>query len=171
MNASALLVTIGTIVFLLGGLSIVAGSWPKKVHKKKADNLLIKRIMGADLSLVFSVPQLTEVKGWITGGGKGPFRIEIRPDKHRGTSLDVYAFVEGPTGTPEEVRAFECKVPAGDYRILFRTTGDFIEVETRFSLTLTYNEFPYRKLFDLGLTLLEVGIPLLITGIVLLSGS
>ena len=173
ISAAMFLIWIGVFLIIVSAGCFTAGNWPKKVTEVKADSLQVERLRHGppEPSFVFLVQHPSTLKGSITGGGSGPFRLEIVPDRHRGRSLDVYASIDGPTAKPDDIKPFECEVPAGDYRAIFRTISDDIPVKTFFNLEVTHEEYPYRKLFDLAQTLLEVGVPLLITGIVLMMGT
>jgi len=56
----------------------------------------------------------------------------------------------------------ECPIEVGEYHFRFFSQGLI-----NFTLSHNYTEKPYLKLMDVGLVLLEVGIPLFITGIIL----
>jgi hypothetical protein len=70
-----------------------------------------------------------------------------------------------PRGEPFN---FDFELEPGDYQFSFHSTGP--KSEATLNTTARYSIKPFEKLLGVGLQLLEVGLPVLITGIVLFFG-
>lgn len=68
---------------------------------------------------------------------------------------------------PKEIDIKPVSLPPGSYTLRFEKYPQ--KIEAFFTLTKTYRKKPYESFYHLGLTLLEVGIPILITGAVSLG--
>lgn len=71
-----------------------------------------------------------------------------------------------PRGEPV---SFTLDLEAGNYNFVFYADAH-IEPQATLTSTATFAVRPYEKLLDVGLQLLEVGVPILITGLVLSVG-
>jgi hypothetical protein len=69
----------------------------------------------------------------------------------------------------EEPVTFDFELEKGNYSLDFHSKGT-VQPKAALTLTVTYTYRPFEKLLDVGLQLLEVGMPVLITGLVLSFG-
>ena len=173
-TAAQFLVTIGVSLLVIAAASFLIAAWTKTIEKTLAKKTPIKAIRGKPSPFrVFSVQQTSTLKGSISARA-GAFGLYIFPllfDPYKAepdpqSILDTYHKEKAYAG-----KEFRCKVEKGNVCVFFHsTTRQEPQIETELNLTLTWKEYPYKRLFDFGLALLQVAIPLLITGIVLSYG-
>ena len=173
MNQAALLVNIGSVLFIIAAVTCIASQIPRTVQRTLARNKQVRAhrgdIGGERALFGFSARRPSLIKGGISGAGTGEFHVYIVrhiPGLPPLSSLDVYVHKKGPGEAGDKNIPFQREIPEGDYSVLFHTDAT-VEMATTFNLTLFQRIKPYGKLLDLGLTLLGVALPLLITGAVL----
>jgi len=171
-----MLTFIGFSIFLIGMILIYIGNHSIEKRKVLADEIQVSRAIGQSTpQYIFTIENPSRLEGEIPGYGTGEFNLYVIPhygDPNLGDvdlwyrqSLDVYCHLKGPSQTALESQSFGCNLSEGRYCILFVPTGN-VEIKTTLSLTQIYREKPYENWFGLGQTLWEVGIPIMITGLV-----
>jgi len=178
------LTIIGAYIFAIGVGIIVSTNIKRKMSQPLWDNEQVRYTRRRPLpslphtlnlqfpqypSYVFSLQYPSLIKGEISSTA-GPYTFyiceyfgpHISPEKL--SMPKIYYKKEMPQGT------FELELPRGNYCIYFlgkRVLNSDEEIEAKFSLTECHDIKPHERWFGLGQTLLEVGIPLLITGMVI----
>jgi len=69
---------------------------------------------------------------------------------------------------PGEEQNFEGILKTGDYMMLFRTKSQKAQCSVEISMTQYIK--PFKKLIDVGLVLIQVALPILVTGFVIYVG-
>jgi len=175
-----LLTTIGFFIFVIGALLMMIASRKETVCEPLWENEQVfyerpryHRVSGGEKVViqypryVFSLQYPSLVKGEIFST-KGPYTFyiheyfgpHITPEE---LSKPKVCYKQRTTAAQKE--SFELILSPGCYGISFLDTT---LLEAKFSITECHDIKPYEKWFGLGQTLWEVGIPVLITGLVLL---
>ena len=176
MNSLWLLVTIGAIISVIGAISYIISFYSKKVKEPLAENIHISiGKLESHAALFFSMSQHSLIRGSIEGEPV-PYHIYViptliyNPNKDFPHPLDILNRYAYKLITKKEPTSFECKVPQGGYCLYLERPLN-VDFNSKLNLSAEYKEYPHKDLREFGLTLLEVSLPLLITGIVLLSGG
>jgi hypothetical protein len=175
MNLEGLLLSIiGSTVFVIGAIMMMIAGKKKTVCTQLWKNERVRspsyiRSSGGQEppfqhpSYLFSLQHLSLVKGTVTMTG-GPFEFYIcEYFDFRITPVGLSKSKIYYRGNSSDLKPFELKMPAGDFWVFFSGSGN---TEAELSLTECHDIKPYGKWFNIGQTLWEVGIPVLIVGLV-----
>lgn len=162
------LVTVGSVLAL--------GSFPRK----KVTSIDLKNIQVVfeskktkQVILFLSLKHESIIKGQIKAT-TGPFDFLITdfvdfPQDSRKTISFVITYYSARNLPREKPVTFDILLEKGNYMLDFRSQGT-VQPKATLTLTATHTYRPFEKLLDVGLQLLEVGMPVLITGLVLSFG-
>ena len=172
-----LLTAVGGIIIFFAVLFICLGLVTEKVEEKIHDN---ERI-------TFTLPRGNRRRYNLIVPLKHKCKIHVQLNATSGP-FDFYVedFVGAPVPLPNEEWhtkpyyiakslprggsvSFTLDLEAGNYNFVFYAPAH-IEPQATLTSTVTYAVRPLQKLLDVGLQLLEVGMPVLITGVVLYLG-
>lgn len=123
------------------------------------------------ISYPFHLEKPSVIKGHVSGTS-GPYQFicsEFFGTNSERSRTDVDAvrpktYLRGKG--PEKTDIGPLSLPSGTYVLWF---GDYRQIEASFTLNGTYRKKPYENIYNLGLTLLQIGIPIFITGSIFLG--
>jgi hypothetical protein len=169
------IITIGFIMLYLGSLSEEDCSilWEN-------ENVVVPRGQTKCVSYPFHLDEQSVIKGVIIGR-VGPYECVISeffgtPEEMLQLTNKTYVEhyvrpkihyqIKGPSDASQE-KIGPIELPQGNYVLMFGILSGVMD--SRFSLTKIVRKRPYENLYSFGLTLLEVGVPVLITGMISLA--
>lgn len=178
----AALTTIACAIVGLGIAFLYLGSLEENEEFILWENERVKVSRGErrGFSFPFSLASESIIKGDISGEA-GPFDFFLTEfygyseEKIEGFGIypqDQFVirpriFVKGKGSAQTKSNIGPISLPKGNYALRFDLHSGLIDA--KFSLKKTVSKKPHEKLYDFGLTLLEVGVPILITGIISLG--
>ena len=123
------------------------------------------------ISYPFHLEKPSVVKGHVSGT-TGPYEFVLaeffRTDSERSrTNVDAVrpkTYLKGKGLEKTDIGPLS--LSPGTYVLWF---GEYREIEASFTLNGTYRKKPYESIYHLGLTLLQIGVPIFITGSIFLG--
>ena len=171
-RVGTILTTIGLIVIGLAVVFAYYGSLEIDEHSVLWQKEKVYASHGAPEWLLypFHLEEPSVVRGNISGT-TGPYKFFLT--EFYGTAEEMYqgpqivkprTYLKGKGLEKSDIGPLG--LPPGNYVLKF---GEYRELEALFSLKKTVRKKPYEEYYGVGLTLLEVGIPVLITGVISLA--
>lgn len=164
----------GALIFVLGGSLTVIGN--REVDETsflwKDEKVVYKGTpeLSHEKSYPFHLGKPSTIMGEVSGKA-GPYEFVIADlfgsgqKLHALDELKPRIHMKGKRGI-EKIKIGPLNLPPGDYVLRFE---EFPQIVASFTITETIRMKPYESFYQLGLTLLEVGIPIFITGVVSLG--
>lgn len=172
---------VGIILSISGGFILLLGCGFIFIGNQEVDEpfslwenekVFASHRMPETISYPFHLEKPSVVKGHVSGT-TGPYEFVLAEFFGTDERYDKARYAVRPRiyrkSRSTRTLKFNIKplsLPPGNYVLWF---GNYRELEASFTLNGTYRKKPYENIYHLGLTLLQIGVPIFITGSIFLG--